>query len=89
MSKDRAPPLLQDVIIDGDALRRQGHWLPLRDIPADAPEQPGWSEDLPEDVRQRAERILPRVRKRAVDAAIRAARQRLDAPPGDDDPEQR
>ncbi len=83
MSGTNAPPLLEDVAIDGDTLRRQGLWLPLRPVP-DTGHRVDWAPDLPDNVRHTAERILPRVRERAVGAAVRAARQRLGTTGGDD-----
>lgn len=89
MNDHRTPPVLDHAVIDGDALRRRGLWLPLQDVnDADRP-RVDWAPELRADIRETADRILPRVRERAIEAAVDAARRRLrGTPPPDDDPEQ-
>ena len=90
MNDQRTPPVLDDAVVDGDTLRRRGLWLPLQDVTDAGRPRLEWASELPADIRETADRILPRVRERAVEAAVDAARRRLrGTPPADDGTEQR
>ncbi|MFO7858699.1 MAG: hypothetical protein R6V11_07235 [Ectothiorhodospiraceae bacterium] len=75
------PPVVDDVVIHGDALRRRGLWLPVQPV-ADNGASRAPTRDLPPGTRAMAERILPEVRQRALEAGRRAVRPR---PRQDDD----
>ena len=86
MNDHRTPPVLDHAVIDGDALRRRGLWLPLQEVTDSRRPKVEWAPELPADIRETADRILPRVRERALEAAVDAARRRLrgTTPPDDD-----
>ncbi|MEX0729266.1 MAG: hypothetical protein WED00_12565 [Aquisalimonadaceae bacterium] len=79
MKKSRvktAIPTLTYVACPGELLRERGLWLPLRPLTGSGPDDSAWRTRLPQNLQDKADRLIEETRRRAeaaVDAALGTA----------------